>query len=352
MTSRIAALLALVAPALASVPRSVLFLFEDDGGFALSPYGEPVLPTPNLERLANCGTTFDRAFTSVSSCSPSRASMLSGLPTHQSGMYGLCQGVDHFSAISGVQSLPNLLNAGGVATGIIGKYHVWGSPGEGAAAFNFSWGNGGAGGCQTGASYACPSTDYNLVSRNVSYMREQAANFWRWAGGEPAFLYVGFGDSHRCGGAAGDFCELYGRDKQGASTIPGWTPFVADPANVSLPFWIQDTPAARLDYSHMLTAKGRMDTGVGMMLLALSRTPYANSTMIVSQLSASTFPPNSNFLTTHHFPHTRRRCTLQTMAPPLRAERQLFMRRAWGSRSSYPSRAPPRAAAPPWWLPS
>lgn len=266
--------------------RSVLFLFEDDGGFSISPYGERVMPSPHLAALSKCGVTFNNAYTSVSSCSPSRASLLTGLPTHQNGMFGLCQGNTHFSSISGVQSLPNILNANGIATGIIGKYHVWGSPDVGLAAFNFSWGNNpsGPGGCAAGASYSCPSTDYNLVSRNISHMRDLALSFWTdfVPPNTPSFLYVGFGDSHRCGGSGqGDFCELYGLNAAGESTIPGWTPFVADPATVDLPAWIPDTPIARADYAHMMTAKNRMDQGVGMLLSALATTPNGGDTMVI-----------------------------------------------------------------------
>jgi N-sulfoglucosamine sulfohydrolase len=281
-------LLLLRAPCAAK--KAVLFLFEDDGGFALQPYGETTLPTPHLNRLAACGVTFDRAFTSVSSCSPSRASLLSGMPTHESGMYGLCQSTDHFSALAAISTLPNALNAAGVVTGIQGKYHVWGTPPPGgggsggvggAGTFNFSWGNaiGGPGGCQTGASYACPATNYNLVSRNISYMAEQARAFWAHAEAyDAAFYYVGFGDSHRCGGAAdGDFCELYGT----GGAIPDWTPFVPDPSSLSLPYWIQDTPEARLDYAHMLTAKGRLDQGVGLQLRELALSSFSSSSMLV-----------------------------------------------------------------------
>ena len=119
MAVRALAGLLLLSPTAAK--RAVLFLFEDDGGFASGPYGERTLPTPHINRLAACGATFDRALTSVSSCSPSRASLLSGLPTHESGMYGLCQAGDHFSAFADVTTLPNALNAAGVATGIQGK---------------------------------------------------------------------------------------------------------------------------------------------------------------------------------------------------------------------------------------
>lgn len=35
-----------------------------------------------------------------------------------------------------------------------------------------------------------------------------------WASPQPWMFYVGFGDSHRCGGAVGEFCEKYGVDAQ------------------------------------------------------------------------------------------------------------------------------------------
>jgi hypothetical protein len=212
---------------------------------------------------------------------------LSGMPTHENGMYGLCQGTDHFTAFKDIATLPNSLNAAGAATGIQGKYHVWGGEGAGmapggASTYNFTWGNsaGGPGGCQAGASYACPQADYNLVSRNITHMAAQARAFWQYAASFPsAFYYVGFGDSHRCSGGAadGDFCERYGTGGQ----IPDWAPFVPDPATLDLPFWIQDTPEARLDYAHMLTAKGRMDQGVGLMLRELASSAFANNTMVV-----------------------------------------------------------------------
>lgn len=105
--------------------RNVLFLFEDDGGFALGAYGDTNGATPNLDAFAaSQGTVFDSAYTSVSSCSPSRASLLTGIPTHENGMYGLCQDIQHFSAFAGVRSIPTFLEAAGAVTGIQGKYHV------------------------------------------------------------------------------------------------------------------------------------------------------------------------------------------------------------------------------------
>ena len=150
-----------------------------------------------------------------------------------------------------------------------------------------SWGNNptGPGGCQAGASdIACPSTDYNFVARNITNMAQQAANFLDYAAaqGTPWMLYVGFGDSHRCGGdVVGEFCEKFGLDQQGRSTIPDWTPFHIAPADVQVPFWIQDTPAAREDLAKMYTAKNRMDQGVGLILALLEARGLANSTLVV-----------------------------------------------------------------------
>jgi len=263
-------------------PRNVLFLFEDDGGFSLGAYGDTKIPTPNLDKLASKGTVLDNFFTSVSSCSPSRASLLTGLPTHQNGQFGLLN--SNFFSFDGVLSLPSYLNTHALKTGIIGKYHVW-SGGAQSNAYNFTWGNSpsGPGGCWAGASISCPATDYNFVSRNITNMKRGAAEFFTWAGASPFFLYIGFGDSHRCGGAdVGAFCELYGIDPATKrSTIPDWVPFQPDPAEVQLPFWIQDTPVARTDYANMYTAKNRMDQGVGLILAQLEASGRASDTLVI-----------------------------------------------------------------------
>ena len=104
--------------------RNVLFLLVDDGGFEQGAFGNKAISTPNIDTLAAKSTAFDAAFTSVSSCSPSRAAILTGLPTHQNGMYGLHQFPAQFESWNDVISLPNLLNKAAYKTGVIGKYHI------------------------------------------------------------------------------------------------------------------------------------------------------------------------------------------------------------------------------------
>jgi N-sulfoglucosamine sulfohydrolase len=80
-------------------------------------YGNRIIQTPNLDALAAESVVFTRARTSVSSCSPSRSTILTGLPVHQNGMYGLHHDVHHFQSFDGVKSLPNILREQGIRTG-------------------------------------------------------------------------------------------------------------------------------------------------------------------------------------------------------------------------------------------
>jgi arylsulfatase A-like enzyme len=62
-----------------------VFLADDHGEGDLGCYGHPSLKTPNIDRLAAEGMLYERAFLKISSCSPSRASILSGRYPHSTG---------------------------------------------------------------------------------------------------------------------------------------------------------------------------------------------------------------------------------------------------------------------------
>lgn len=64
-------------------PRISFCLFlltADDAGFETEVYNNSVVHTPHLRSLAQHSVVFKNAFTSVSSCSPSRSAILTGLP--------------------------------------------------------------------------------------------------------------------------------------------------------------------------------------------------------------------------------------------------------------------------------
>src|SRR5438874_11905244 len=114
---------AVVLPASAG-PKNVVLLVADDLGMEVGCYGDRVAKTPNIDALAKSGTRFTHGFASVSSCSPSRASLLTGMPTHQSGQYGLAHGTHNASSFKNVRSLPALLAPAGYKSGVIAKLHV------------------------------------------------------------------------------------------------------------------------------------------------------------------------------------------------------------------------------------
>ena len=70
-------------------PFSVLFIISDDLTYtALSCYGNAVCHTPNIDRLAETGTLFTKAYCQGTYCGPSRASFMSGYYPHAIGAMG------------------------------------------------------------------------------------------------------------------------------------------------------------------------------------------------------------------------------------------------------------------------
>ena len=124
-------LLLLISSAALADTRNVLLVIADDQGLDLGVYGNPVLRTPNLDQLAARGTLFTSAFATVSSCSPSRSVIYTGLYSHSNGMYGLAHDVHNQHLLPSVRTLPQLLKAAGYRTALVGKKHIL--PEDGAA---------------------------------------------------------------------------------------------------------------------------------------------------------------------------------------------------------------------------
>ncbi len=68
-------------------PPNIVFVMADQlGACHLGAYGSPVPSTPTLDRLAARGVRFDRYYTSVTVCAPSRATILTGLSPEVHGL--------------------------------------------------------------------------------------------------------------------------------------------------------------------------------------------------------------------------------------------------------------------------
>src|SRR5436190_6808886 len=111
-------------PGAAPATRNVLLMIGDDHGLDGGCFGNPAVATPNLDRLAAGGTRFASAFATVSSCSPSRSVILTGLYSHSNGQYGLAHAANNQVTQPWVWSLPRILNQAGYRTALFGKNHV------------------------------------------------------------------------------------------------------------------------------------------------------------------------------------------------------------------------------------
>lgn len=100
-------------------PNVVFILTDDQRWDAMGCAGHPYLKTPNIDRLAAEGLRFKNHFCTTSLCSPSRASILSGLYAHSHGI------INNFTDYpKDLPSFPGNLHATGYETAYIGKWHM------------------------------------------------------------------------------------------------------------------------------------------------------------------------------------------------------------------------------------
>ena len=69
----------------AKQPNFILFITDDISWDDLGCYGSKVAQTPHLDQMAKEGMRFNNAYLSISSCSPSRCSIISGRYPHNTG---------------------------------------------------------------------------------------------------------------------------------------------------------------------------------------------------------------------------------------------------------------------------
>jgi N-acetylglucosamine-6-sulfatase len=102
-------------------PRNVVLILSDDHRYDFMSFlgGPSWLRTPGLDRMASGGAHLTNAFVSTSLCSPSRASILTGLYAHRHGI------VDNNSPVPrGTRFFPAELQTAGYRTAFMGKWHM------------------------------------------------------------------------------------------------------------------------------------------------------------------------------------------------------------------------------------
>lgn len=103
---------------------NILLIYADQMRYdAMRCAGNPVIKTPQIDRLAREGVQFTEAYTSFPICCPFRASVMTGKYAQN---HGLIQ--NHFPLRSDQTFLGDLMKQAGYRTGYIGKWHLEGGP--------------------------------------------------------------------------------------------------------------------------------------------------------------------------------------------------------------------------------
>lgn len=235
----------------ASKPNIVL-ITADDLGCQLSCYGEKRFRTPRLDAFAAEGVRFEHFYVAQSSCSPSRAALLTGRWPHQNGQIGLAH--LGFRMHPGQRTLPKLLKSAGYRTAIIGKLHV-----EPVADFPWDW---------------MPKKDKMAAgpTRNVRWVAQQSRQFFASAkaSGQPFFYYVNFFDPH----------GPYTPDVNQVEGVPE-KPLRASDIQEPFPLNAHDDAVKKRLTATIANTILRVDAGVGLLLDELRSAGFAENTLVL-----------------------------------------------------------------------
>lgn len=102
-------------------PDIVMVMTDQHAARCLGAAGDPLLPTPAIDRLASQGVRFENCYCSSPLCVPSRMAFLTGLEPHQSGVL---TNDDYLS--SDVPTIAHAMGAAGYECHLVGRMHFYG----------------------------------------------------------------------------------------------------------------------------------------------------------------------------------------------------------------------------------
>ncbi|NQU20857.1 MAG: sulfatase-like hydrolase/transferase, partial [Candidatus Nealsonbacteria bacterium] len=228
-------------------PNFLIIMADDCTHNDLPVYGGANARTPNIDRLAEQGLVFNRAYLAEAMCQPCRAELYTG-------QYPLRNGCawNHSASRPTATSMPMHLGRAGYRVGLAGKVHV--GPGK---VFPFERVQGFDSNCVRN-----PTQKHDLAGVREFFTRQKS---------EPFCLVVALVEPH-VPWVMGD-----------ASAYP--------PKKIALPPNLADTPRTRADYGRYLAEITYMDSQVGEILAALDRSGLADDTLVLfTSEQGSQFP--------------------------------------------------------------
>lgn len=237
-----------------NAPNVILFVSDDHGTDALGCYGNPVIKTPNLDKLASEGVLFTDAYCTSASCAASRSVILSGKFGHATGAYGHVHDYHHFSTYDTIKSLPVLLEKAGYETARIGKYHV--AP-ESVYHFNK-------------VLEADPRNTVEMADKCKDVLNSNA----------PFFLYFCTDDPHRghpFTPEEWDIPNSFGNKAEGYKDV---NQVVYNPEDVLVPDFLPDNKQSREEIAQYYQSVSRIDQGFGRLMEHLKDAGKLDNTIV------------------------------------------------------------------------
>jgi arylsulfatase A-like enzyme len=247
---------------------NILWIFVDDMSAQFSCYGETLIETPHVDRLAREGTKFTRAFVTAPVCSPCRSALITGMYQttigshhHRSG-----RGVEKIHLPTGVTPVPVLFQQAGyytcIGSGLQGADRTGQKKKANAAAlgktdYNFDW----------------PATMYDGPD---------------WSGrkpGQPFFMQVQLAGGKLRGGTVESARRLAERAKAEFGNA-------TNPNDVTLPPYYPRHEVLLEDWAAYLDSVRFTDQHVGKVLARLEAEGILDSTLVL-------------FMTDHGISHAR-----------------------------------------------
>ncbi|MCR9294874.1 MAG: sulfatase [bacterium] len=232
-------------------PNLILIIADDMNWNDCGAYGHPSIRTPNIDRLAQEGMQFQHAYLTCSSCSPSRASIITGRYPHNTGAEQL-----HWPLPGGTTTFVQDLREAGYYTAAAGKWHL------GDAIRNHFDRIYEA----STAGFVLPTGEAGQAAKMVA-SQPSGCEDWQRALNEcpqdrPFFLWLAALDPHR-------------EYEVGALDPPH------NPSDVVVPPYLPDVPEVREDLALYYDEIGRLDGYVGQLLRQLNERGCADDTVIL-----------------------------------------------------------------------